>query len=1510
MHGREGEDRKRRRHMWPAPAPGTAATTAGAPPPRPSPSPVEAAAESNHLSPDSFLKDGREIHVGDCALFRADNSPPFIGLIRWLASGKEEHLRLGVNWLYRPTDINLAKGTLLEAAPNEVFYSFHRDEISAESLLHPCKVAFLRKGVELPTGISSFICRRVYDTTTKYLWWLSDQDYINERQEEVDQLLDKTRLEMRAVVQSGGRSPKPLNGPSSTQLLKSGCDNGQNNNTSIPSQAKGKKRGEKGDQSSEPIKQECSPKADEGDVTDFTVDNIKAEIAKITDKGGLVNNDAVEKLVNLMQLDRGERKIDLAGRALLADVIAGTDRNDCLGRFVQLRGVPLLDDWLQEAHKGKNGDGSSPKEGDKSVEELLLSLLRALDKLPVNLNALQACNIGKSVNHLRGHKNSEIQKKARSLVDAWKKRVDAEMTKLGMARLNDAKSAGSSQAVSWPGKSGFSGVSYGGNRRTASNDLAVKNAVAQPSSCKSLPVKVGHGDSIIKSSAAPSGSPKLALTSSSSVSVSTKDPQTKTGASGTAEPPMAIKEEKINGSSQTFPNDHAKAFGSSCKEESKNSTTSSMTTNRASGGSSRHRKSLNGFVGSNTCGIQKDTGLGKPSSQNRGSTIEKASVERTTDLSVAEHGSHRLVVRFPNPVRSPARTASGSSPEEPSVTGSRASSPGTSEKNEHIDRKVNVKADGCQATVGEDVKTELWQNDDMRSVVRSADDGRSSADLPDEEHKISGSPSGGDDVGMNLLASVAAGEMSKSDVASPTGSPRGNSPTTEEHCTLDDVKPKDIPTQVPHQPKDNADVDAKKLEANSLPLTLDEVQQNDLDHHMADSFTDGKIVESSQENKGMVDHKEQCPVSASVSCNAETNPKLESKSVAVEADVCLPLFSSPADAKDVQSEDCLIIQLRERRKACLSVTDGSPECKRKARCPSDENESVDCVHEKATEGNLPLDGGDDAGPSVSNNRKSDKEMLEGSSCPLDAKNVADEGLNNAISGEQQLPPVMAVRPEDVNANVDNVMVASDSADTCSETVDDYRKEKLARVSKSQLEIGDHAKMGEIKLSGQALDDKISSSVLCGRNGTGEDMEMKGIVEQHSSSSGCHEETPDVMKCEDEQHGNSMDHFNGADDDKMGDVAYLVEASSTLNSSAPTISSKLSFDLNEGFSGDEGTTVLPVVSTTPGCPFVPPETLLKSKGEPGWKGSAATSAFRAAEPRKVLEIPLGTSDVHPSDAAANKQCRLPFDLNVVDDGVLEDIASQSSAKEGGPELGVISDHSTLLRSSGWLDLDLNRADESTDNGEIPATVIWGEEVPLLSVRSASGGFPNRDASILRDFDLNNGPGLDEGAVAIPSFLPDRGDQTYPVVAAPGAQRILGSAMGNGAFGSDLYRGGSTTYIGSASGGGQCFPAVPTPLVGPAGTAAAPCVRPYLISIPEGSTSGGSVNIRKWGWQGLDLNAGPGSIDVDGRDERLPLTSRQLPVANTQAFSEEQARTYQAAGGVLKRKEPEGAVAASR
>ncbi|KZV52115.1 hypothetical protein F511_07070 [Dorcoceras hygrometricum] len=242
---------------------------------------------------------------------------------------------------------------------------------------------------------------------------------------------------MHATSQPGDRSPKQVNTPSSTVQLKPGCDS---SGTTFPAQVKGKKR-DRADPGADSVKRERSSRANDEDYVQFKPGiNLKAEIARITEKGGVTDVDGVEKLIQLMQSERMERNEDLLSRSMLAGVMAATDKVECLNRFVQLRGVLVFDEWIQEIHKGKIGDGNNLKDSDKSVEEFVLVLLRALDKLPVDLHALQTCNIGRSVNHLRSHKNLEVQRKARSLVDTWKKRVEAEMNSI------DTKS-GSAHAV-------------------------------------------------------------------------------------------------------------------------------------------------------------------------------------------------------------------------------------------------------------------------------------------------------------------------------------------------------------------------------------------------------------------------------------------------------------------------------------------------------------------------------------------------------------------------------------------------------------------------------------------------------------------------------------------------------------------------------------------------------------------------------------------------------------------------------------------------------------------------------------------------------------------------------------------------------------------------------------------------------------------------------------------------------------------------------------------------------
>lgn len=602
-----------------------------------------------------LAKDGRKINVGDCALFEAENAPPFIGIIRSFSVDTKGQAKLSVNWLYRSPDIKLGKGVLLEAAPNEIFYSFHKDEIAAKYLLHPCKVAFLRKGVELPSGISSFVCRRVYDRASKCLWWLTDRECNNEHQEEVDQLLTR-RPDILAATHMGGQSPGVLNVHGPSQQMKSSSEKMQNG--SFLFQEKRKKK-ECADQNIDPAKRECSSK-----VGDSRAGHVKlgravrpVEIANITDKyGGLENSAGVEHLIHIMQEhvdDSAKKGTDLTSwRTMLVEVIANTNRDDCLNQFVQIGGLLIMDGWLQVAHKGKNNEGGSPKEGDTADDELLLMLLHAFNKLPVDLNALKKSSVGKSVNLLRSHKHSEIKKRAKYLVDTWKKRVAAELN-------NSDTISGSSQGASCPCNQALEGEVH----LQCKNEGSAK-AVHKDSS--TLATKVNENTSRLSEAGvmerSTSASPRSVEGSSLHSSVhGYKDCHCE-------EPFISIttdilvpsrKEEKNSSSSQSQNNSPScssclgKASGSSCREDSKSSVAVSLST-RALSLLFHHSTSSKDITGPAMPGKNNESVVGESLGCGRyteceavlqsGVTCDKGGDAANGDNIV----SNQVAVRFPN----------------------------------------------------------------------------------------------------------------------------------------------------------------------------------------------------------------------------------------------------------------------------------------------------------------------------------------------------------------------------------------------------------------------------------------------------------------------------------------------------------------------------------------------------------------------------------------------------------------------------------------------------------------------------------------------------------------------------------------------------------------------------------------------------------------------------------------------------------------------------------------------
>nr|CAB3500083.1 unnamed protein product [Digitaria exilis] len=1196
---------------------------------------------------------------------------------------------------------------------------------------------------------------------------------------------------MHAAVQSGGQSPKQLNGPSASQQLKTAPDGTQNCGLS-----KGKKR-ERGEQGIDLVKRDRDRLLVDDSESGSKLDDMKSEIAKI-EKGGLPNAEAVEKLVRLMQRDQTEQRMDFAGRIMLADVIAATENPDCLGRFVESRGLSVLDSWLQEAHKGKSGDGSSSKETDKPIDDLLLALLRALAKLPINLSALQSCSIGKSVNHLRSHKSLEIQKKAKFLVENWKKRVDAEM------KSNDTKPLVSGQSASWPGKAGFQEISNAGNKRGGSSEHSPKNQASTVSSPKVLTDKPGSADAVVKLNHVVSVSTKVQHMQTGNVATNSKDQPSKS--TGGSELPT-VKEEKSSSSSQS-PND-SQSCSSEPSKDARSSTAASGGASKTSGSSSRgHRRANNGIASENLKGasVARSASLDRPDKSSQTGTAS----EKRVDIQ-SEHGNnHRLIVRFPNPGRSPARSASGGSFEDPSVTGGTASSPMVADRHDQIDRRVRMKTESSRPHLASDANTESWHSNDIKGSAGS-DEG--CAMLDDDNRRTP------DDSGEDRDACAAHGKI------------KGG-------CT----------------DKDGA------VESG---------------------------VVGSNRNSSLI--------------------------LAMES-------SLPSAGKQAQG--------------LLKPT-----------------------NHKQPVGVLDKPGGFDGCDST-------------------------VGTLDLMAADEEVKKTDAV---------------GDSSTMQKEDEKNEPSSSLADVPK--LDVAAASPLGGASMIKKMDGSKDSSSESSGH------VKSEGINFQKNerSSKQCSKKSDDGV--------------SGKEDGK--ELVSSGEVSSPAPHAKSSATARLDFDLNEGIPGDDGhqsdPTISPVICSsaihvagilpfsspvTNGLqpapitvaapvkgPFVPPENLLRAKPETGWKGSAATSAFRPAEPRMVLEVSLTTHDILGSDVA-EKQSRptLGFDLNVADDQALEDDVPQSSAQTTCSESGNNRSRDGSSRSGG-IELDLNRADEVAENGQFAPNTSHRVEVPRLPVRPLPGVFSNTGMSISRDFDLNNGPGLDEagtepapknppakstssiqflpqvpgvrmnnatmsnmspwfasanpcGPVTIQSFLPARGEQPYPIELTPGTQRIVPPTADGGQFRGDPSRApvistaptvvfhppaypyagfpfppsvhlqtpgfsiGSTAFGNSVPAGMPYFPSISPSLVGPTGALPAQHSRQYAINLPEGSSSSGRDSNHKWDSQVLDLNSGPGSIDIEGKDERLPLPSRQNLISAPNAFTDEQGRIYQIPGVGTKRKEPDG------
>ncbi|KAI5079630.1 hypothetical protein GOP47_0005109 [Adiantum capillus-veneris] len=1409
MHGQRTEDRQKEWHMWPGPL-----------------KRVSVGTEADSACLKYFTKAGRKIRVGDCALFRVDDAPFFIGLIKKLSGENGGNLKLSVNWLYRLGDINLGKGAAFEAAPNEIFYSFHEDEISAAALLHPCKVAFLQKGVELPASVSSFVCRRVYDITNKCLYWLTDRDYTDEHQAEVDTLLDRTKHEMQ-VTSSEGPSQRATSSPSPLKQ--------EMVSVSLSMQGKSKKR-PRTEQVLDPSKREKLMK-EENDVK-RECQMIFDDFANIAKKHeGLMNVSLIEQLFQVMLQecsDSGRKLVDtMSRRTLLSSIVAATEKEECLTYFVQLGGLRILNDWLQEAHKGK-GDGS-PRDGEVALEELLLTLIRALSKLPVDLDALKNCIVGKSVNRLRSHRNPEIQKKAKELVDTWKRRVNAEM------KSSDEVKTGTSTA--WPSKAATEAP--GAKMRSAKSSAIVKpvtNGSIVTGDSKVIEQSTSGGKEqstsfVLKESV---GKSLIAMTHDINVPVVKKERDIFPMVKKEKDILPVVKEEKSCSSSQSQNNSQSWCSGSvkgggSWKDEVKPIPVAPLGSKSAGTKSHGHSHSTKSHSTVTLISLQKDlVGKHKGDKLCSGSLPEKGAIEGAR----AELNNQRLILRLPNPARSPSHSVSGGgSLLDGSAITNKGSQPGSLVR--HASESVraapaqpsgNIGDAKCGKSSGAGIKEESDRSYSEDKDCKPASFEHMLKELSSKDpqgnaqKKLSSNQSPPRLVldvvqgGIDLLASVAAGEVFDTEKCC-SGSIAGEArPVSTDGIRNSPIQGRmDSRHQKGEREKEGAQAICEKVTSSAQKSQLPEgsITKEPLIRAEDKVSGDGALIGETQSASLVSSAMKEATLAAvsgmeGVLCEGGqggTNSTVrdEKENMLVGNSIATSLIGQCQTASESGlvsvDEDCEDSERQPR--GCVSPKDAKGV------------DSSGCYGEDALE--IARQVAMEAEQEVEKYRTPEVQDAKSASLSVDIPTCENaHSLSIRISSGNT----------DGRTDTAQVSTVVGTPGKCTSPSAGFSdRDEISLQQSGENTIGQCAEPASysVVVPKEVSDTKEIVPVITAK----EDFATSDDANVELKSSGA-EKIPSEGICESKDvEWPVFDLNEGLVTDEVLQTTATNPIACTLNPAVPC-SEPLSGPVVQASSL---ATPVAVVAATKGA-FIPPSNIAQIKGELGWKGSAATSAFRPAEPRRMAETAQPSCEASTSKCASTevtnqsgKQPRfLDIDLNIADERGLEDSFPVSTF----PGLSVSESLTDNALVASRPELDLNRMDGNDEH--MSPSLLISRGTAVLTARASVP--PLAAPRVMLDFDLNDGLGIEEeapsqhrnlessgvsvaggirqntdipivapwysaasstpSAMMMPTFpTSSRSESSYPAGAGPGSKSMMTMGHTFGSFNSDGYRGAAVS-----------------------------------------------------------------------------------------------------------------------
>ncbi|KAL1532715.1 hypothetical protein AAHA92_32689 [Salvia divinorum] len=147
---------------------------------------------------ESFEYDGFQYQLEDPVLLVPEkgNQKPYVAIIKDIAQKQDgRSMMVTGQWFYRPEEAEKKTGGNWQSRDTrELFYSFHRDEVPAESVMHKCVVHFIPRNKRIPDRKEhpGFIVQKVYDTEQRKLFKLTDKDYEDIKQHEIDLLVQKT----------------------------------------------------------------------------------------------------------------------------------------------------------------------------------------------------------------------------------------------------------------------------------------------------------------------------------------------------------------------------------------------------------------------------------------------------------------------------------------------------------------------------------------------------------------------------------------------------------------------------------------------------------------------------------------------------------------------------------------------------------------------------------------------------------------------------------------------------------------------------------------------------------------------------------------------------------------------------------------------------------------------------------------------------------------------------------------------------------------------------------------------------------------------------------------------------------------------------------------------------------------------------------------------------------------------------------------------------------------------